>query len=198
MKNLLHVVRKRIRILIVVNLLTFSGVLAYTFLQPPLYRAVAEISFPIENHNRKSGVKTLNTCSDILKSHKITTGVLQQLEANEKQYPRFLAPYQNSYKMGENSTEVLHDLLHQNRKILPNRHDHTIQVAYQHPDREIAANIANLYHRSYQNYIIQLGANHHGLTSYDQTQHQTELERIPQQRSEYLISNASLFLNVNQ
>lgn len=145
------ILRERIWYIIVVFLVVFSSALVYTLSQTKIYQAVASVhilrSGPTVLDRVKDvvdedirGAEDLNTVVEILSSGTIIQKVAERITGDDMR--KFMAPYEK----GRGSDPVTPiEVLGENRKIVPKRLSLVINVAYQHPDRFIAARVANLF-----------------------------------------------------
>lgn len=149
-QDYLLIVRERIWYIIVVFLVVFSSALVYTLSQTKIYQATAtvqifrrdptimQVQAVVDNEIRSA--EDLNTQVKILESAAIIQKVSDRLTGDDLR--QFLAPYEK-----ENSAEPINafKVLAENRKVVPQRLTLIIQVQYQHPDKFLAAKVANLF-----------------------------------------------------
>jgi succinoglycan biosynthesis transport protein ExoP len=149
-KDYLLILRERIWFIVVAFLVVFSSAILYTLSQTKLYDSMASVQIfrrdptimqvqaVMDNEIRSA--EDLNTQVKILESAAIILKVSERLSGDELR--RFMAPYEK-----ENTTDspLPIKVLSENRKIIPQRLSLLIQVQYRHPDRLIAAKIANLF-----------------------------------------------------
>jgi polysaccharide biosynthesis transport protein len=145
------ILRERIWYIIVVFLVVFSSALVYTFSQTKIYQSVASVQIfrqdPTVMKNVESvvdntvrGTEDLNTVVEVLKSGSIIQKVAERITGEDMR--QFMAPYEK----GQGSDPVTPlEVLGENRKIVPQRLSLLINIVYQHPDRQIAAKVANLF-----------------------------------------------------
>ena len=128
----------------------FFGTLLFTRSQTKIYQAVASlvlermerpaVSASSPNLDQPHAVEDINTTAKILESSKITQQVGDQLVGDDLQ--QFMAPYET----GDGNSPILpEEILIENRRIVPVRESRVILVQYRHPDRQIAAKVANLF-----------------------------------------------------
>ncbi len=145
------ILRERIWYIIVVFLVVFSSSLVYTFSQTKIYSASASVqifrSDPTVITNVKAvvdsdirGAEDLNTIIEVLRSGSIIQKVAQRITGDDLR--QFMAPYQTG-KGGDPITPL--DILGANRNIVPQRLSLIINIQYRHPDRFIAAKVANMF-----------------------------------------------------
>lgn len=146
------ILRERIWYIIVVFLVVFSSALVYTFSQTKIYLASASVqifrSDPTVMTNVKSVVdndvrstEDFNTIIAVLRSASIIQKVAQRITGDDLR--QFMAPYQTG-KGGDPVTPL--DILGLNRNIVQNQRNSLIlNIEYRHPDRVIAAKVANMF-----------------------------------------------------
>jgi len=145
------ILRERIWYIIVVFLVVFSSALVYTFSQTKIYQSSASVqifrSDPTVMTNIKAvvdndvrGAEDLNTIIGVLQSASIIQKVAQRITGDDLR--QFMAPYQTGAG-GDPVTPL--DVLGQNRIISPQRQSLIINIGYRHPDRLIAAKVANMF-----------------------------------------------------
>ena len=153
LKDYLMVARERIWYIVTTLLVVFASTLVYTFTATPIFKATAMIEVFRRNpmvmqvqevmDSEVRSIEDLNTQVNILKSGSIIDRVADRLTGEEKQ--RFLAPY---VRQGSPAPRIT-GILALNREIAPERSSYIIDINYFHPDREIAAKVANLFADEY-------------------------------------------------
>jgi uncharacterized protein involved in exopolysaccharide biosynthesis len=145
------ILRERMWYIIVVFLVVFSSALVYTFSQTKIYQSSASVqifrSDPTVMKNVEAvvdntvrGTEDLNTVVEVLSSGAIIQKVAERITGEDMR--QFMAPYEK----GKGSDPVTPlEVLGENRKIVPKRLSLLINVVYRHPDRQIAAKVANLF-----------------------------------------------------
>jgi succinoglycan biosynthesis transport protein ExoP len=145
------ILRERMWYIIVVFLVVFSSALVYTFSQTKIYQSSASVqifrSDPTVMKNVEAvvdntvrGTEDLNTVVEVLSSGAIIQKVAERITGEDMR--QFMAPYEK----GKGSDPVTPlEVLGDNRKIVPKRLSLLINVVYRHPDRQIAAKVANLF-----------------------------------------------------
>jgi succinoglycan biosynthesis transport protein ExoP len=145
------ILRERVWYIVVVFLLVLSSVAVYTFTRTRLYQSsasvqvfrrdpvVMQVQGVVDNEIRSA--EDLNTQVKVLESLSIVQAVADRLTGDDLR--QFLAPYQGTGSSDEPLTPAGIILL--NRKIVPIRLSLIIQVQYTHPDRFMAAKVANLF-----------------------------------------------------
>lgn len=153
------ILRERIWYIIVVFLVVFSSALVYTFSQTKIYQAVASVhilrsgpqvmSSNVEEvvDNTVRGTEDLNTVVELLKSSSIMQKVAERITGEDMRL--FMAPYEKG--RGSDPVTPL-EVLGENRKIVPQRLSLLVNVVYRHPDRQIAAKVANLFVEEFIDY----------------------------------------------
>ncbi len=150
-RDYLLILRERIWYIIVVFLIVFSSALVYTFSQTKIYQSVASVQIfrsdptVLKNveqvvDNTVRGTEDLNTVVEVLSSGSIIQKVAERITGQDM--IQFMAPYEK--RRGSDPVTPL-EVLGQNRKIAPKRLSLVINVVYRHPDRQIAARVANLF-----------------------------------------------------
>jgi capsular exopolysaccharide synthesis family protein len=145
------ILRERIWYILVVFLVIFSLSMVYTFSQTKMYQSNASVqifrSDPTVMKNVESVVRNdvsntedLNTVVEVLKSNAIIQKVAERITGDDLR--QFMAPYEAS-KGSVPLTPI--DVLGLNRKIVPQRLSLLINIQYTHPDRLIAAKVANMF-----------------------------------------------------
>lgn len=144
------VLRERIWYIIVVFLVVFSSALFYTLSQTKIYESTATVQIFRRDPavlqvqsvmpNEVNSAEDLNTQVKLLESQSIIGAVAERLTGDDLR--RFMAPYQKGH---ENDPVTPHNILALNRKIVPQRLSLMVAVQFRHPDRHIAARVANLF-----------------------------------------------------
>ncbi|MBI2512473.1 MAG: polysaccharide biosynthesis tyrosine autokinase [Opitutae bacterium] len=144
------ILRERVWYIVVVFLLVLSSVGVYTFTRTRLYLSnasvqvfrrdpvVMQVQGVVDNEIRSA--EDLNTQVKVLESLAIVQAVADRLTGDDLR--QFLAPYQ---KDGSDEPITPAGIILTNRKIVPVRLSLIIQVQYTHPDRFVAAKVANLF-----------------------------------------------------
>jgi succinoglycan biosynthesis transport protein ExoP len=145
------ILRERMWYILVVFLVVFSSALVYTFSQTKIYQSSASLqiyrSDPTVMKNVEAvvdntvrGAEDLNTVVEVLSSGAIIQKVAERITGEDMR--QFMAPYEK----GKGSDPVTPlEVLGENRKIIPKRLSLMINVVYRHPDRLMAAKVANLF-----------------------------------------------------
>jgi polysaccharide biosynthesis transport protein len=143
------ILRERVWYIIIVFLLIFSSAVVYTFTRTPLYLSTASVQVfrrdPVVMQvqgvmdNEIRSAEDLNTQVKVLESFSMIQAVADRLTGAD--LGQFLAPYQKDGGEPVSPARIIFE----NRKIVPVRLSLLIQVQYVHPDRFIAAKVANLF-----------------------------------------------------
>jgi capsular exopolysaccharide synthesis family protein len=144
------ILRERLWYILVVFLVIFSSVLVYTLSQTKIYQSrsliqilrrdptVLKVQSVTDNDVRS--LEDLNTIVQILESATIIQKVSDRLTGEK--LAQFMAPY---LKGGRGDPLTPAEVLFKNRRVLPRRMSLIIEVQYRHPDRILAADIANMF-----------------------------------------------------
>lgn len=152
-QDYMMIVRERIWYIVIGFLLVFGAVAIYTFTRVPLYAAYATVEIfrrapTVLQTNQSldseiSSEEDLNTQVNVLESEAIIQGVAAQITGPLRD--SFLAPYRER----DGSALPVARILHLNRTIEPQRLSYIIAIQYRHPDRTVAATVANLFADEY-------------------------------------------------
>jgi succinoglycan biosynthesis transport protein ExoP len=152
-QDYLLILRERIWYIIVVFLVVFSSSLVYTLSLTKIYQSVAtvqvlrsdpkvmQVQQVVDNDIR--GAEDLNTQLKVLESQTIVQKVAERITGEDR--AAFLAPYERTSA----DTAFIAGTLAGNRKIQLQRLTLIITIAYTHPDRFVAAKVANLFADEY-------------------------------------------------
>jgi succinoglycan biosynthesis transport protein ExoP len=151
------ILRERIWYVVIVFLAVFVASLVYALSATKLYTAVASIEIlardPVVMKVQEvrdsdlRGPEDLNTQVKILESAAIIQKVAGRLAGDDAK--ALLAPYD---KGSADDPAVPEDVLGLNRRVLPVRMTRILQVAYTHPDPDVASKVANLFVEEFMNY----------------------------------------------
>lgn len=146
------ILRERIWYIVVVFLVVFSSALVYTLSRPKIYQATAtvqilrrdptimQVQAVVDNEIRSA--EDLNTQVKLLESAAIIEKVAERLNGDVLR--QFMAPYESEVDAtGEPVNPI--EVLALNRKVVPQRLTLILAVQYRHPDKVMAARIANLF-----------------------------------------------------
>ncbi len=152
LQDYLLILRERIWYIVVVFIVVFSSSLVYTLSLPKIYESSASVQIfrrdpnimrveaVVDNEIR--GAEDLNTQVKVLESATIIQSVAARLTGENLR--QFLAPYG-----GSTADANVANILARNRKIIPQRTTLIILLVYDHPDRMVAATVANLFVDAY-------------------------------------------------
>ncbi|HYC69698.1 MAG TPA: polysaccharide biosynthesis tyrosine autokinase [Opitutaceae bacterium] len=145
------ILRERVWYIVLVFILVFLASALFTFTRVPQYMSSASIQVlrrdPVVlqvqgvNENEIRSAEDLNTQVKLLESISIIQRVAERLTGEDR--AAFLAPYLS----GTNHPEEVQiaEIIYKNRKVVPIRLSLVIQVQYVHPDKAVAAKVANLF-----------------------------------------------------
>jgi succinoglycan biosynthesis transport protein ExoP len=152
-QDYLLILRERIWYIVVVFLVVFSSSLVYTLSRTKIYQATARIQLlrgdpkimqvqqVVENDIRSA--EDLNTQLKVLESGTIIQRVAEQIKGDELR--AFLAPYERTSA----DAGFVGGILQRNRKVALQRATLIVDIAFQHPDRFVAAKVANIFVEEY-------------------------------------------------
>lgn len=136
----------------------------YTFNKTEVYTAYAKIRMLRDDPSALGpgiydagtdqirSAEDLNTYIGIFESGKIINEVNSRIVGDLKK--RFMAPFTDTIRIGGPLTPL--EVLMRDRKIIPTRTSLIINIAYTHPDPDIAAQIANLFAQTFIAYNYDL------------------------------------------
>ena len=161
MQDYLLILRERAWYIVLVFTLIFSAATIFTFTRTPLFQSVASVQVFRRDQvvmqvqsvgdNEIRSAEDLNTQVKVLESFAIIQRVADRLTGEDLK--TFLAPYRkDSAEVPVSPAEVIF----KNRKIVPVRLSLVLQVQYSHPDKFIAAKVANLFIDEYIAYNSRL------------------------------------------
>ncbi len=153
LQDYLLILRERMWYVIAAFIVVFASTLIYTFAETPIFQSTATVEIFRRNpmvmqvqqvmDSEIRSAEDLNTQVNILKSDTIVQRVANRLSGDDRQ--RFLAPYVRSGRPVPEPAGILA----RNREIVPQRLSLIIDIQYRHPDREIAAKVANFFADEY-------------------------------------------------
>lgn len=156
-RDYLLVLRERIWYVVVVFLVVVTATGVYTFSRTKQYTAAATVQImrrearvmQVEEvrDTELRGPEDLNTQVKLLESMTIIEKVAERLVGAEAK--AFMAPYDKGGS-GDPITPV--EVLAKNRKVVPVRQTLVIAITYTHPDRNVAAKVANLFVDEFMTY----------------------------------------------
>jgi Mrp family chromosome partitioning ATPase len=152
-QDYLLILRERIWYVVVVFLVVFSSAVIYTLSQPKIYRSSTTVQLFRSGPNLVPGVKImeddirgiedLNTQIKVLESTRVIKRVADRIASDDLK--SFLAPYEKTTA----DLAFVSDILALNRKIVQSRLSLVVSVTYDHPDRLVAAKVANYFAEEY-------------------------------------------------
>jgi len=155
-QDYLLILRERIWYVVVVFLVVFSSALVYTLGSVKIYRSSATVQLFRSGpkiidmkeimENDIKGTEDINTQIKILESGNIIRRVAARLTGDELK--AFLAPYEKATA----DTTYVTEMLFKNRKVIQTRLSLIVNVSYDHPDRFVAAKVANYFADEYLAY----------------------------------------------
>ncbi len=160
LKDYLLIFRERIWYFIPTFFIILAAAIIYTFNATPIYRASATVeilrddprvlgTMDIEANEIRSA-EDFNTQVMIMQSLQIVNSVDRRLQGEDRQ--RFLAPYEDGSDSGRAPNVA--GILYRNRTIEPARLSLIVAVRYEHPDKNMAAMVANLFAEEFINYNL--------------------------------------------
>ncbi len=156
-QDYLLILRERIWYIVVVFLVVFSSSLVFTLSDTRIYQSVATVQIfrrdptimqvqqMMDNDIRSA--EDLNTQIKIIESNTLVKRVADRIKGDDMR--AFLAPYE---KATTDAAFVI-ELIGKNRKVISPRLNLVVGIAYQHPDRFVAAKVANLFVDEYLNHV---------------------------------------------
>jgi len=149
------ILRERVWYVLAAFLVLFAATVIFTYSRTPLFESTATVQIFRRNptvmqvqqvmDSEVRSAEDVNTQVNILKSTSIIQEVADQLKGDDLE--RFLAPYRKD--MSGKHPPTLTRILELNREIIPERLSLIINIQYRHPDKEIAAKVANLFADGY-------------------------------------------------
>lgn len=157
-KDYLLILRERIWWLVITTVFVFLGTAVYTLNAPKVYRAFATIEllreknrvFQVEDvvQQRIQSSEDLNTQLNIMESVRIVDAVKNSLQGRDREL--FLAPYEDGIESAiRGEVRSVESILYHNRSVQPVRNSLMVRLVFEHPNPEVAANVANLFAREY-------------------------------------------------
>jgi capsular exopolysaccharide synthesis family protein len=155
------ILRERIWYILVVFLVVVASAVVYTASETRIYQSSATVQIfrrdptimqvqqMMDNDIRSA--EDLNTQIKVIESATIINNVAKRITGDDLR--DFLAPYAKA-----DSTFVT-DIIARNRKVIPQRLTLVVNIAYQHPNRFVAAKVANLFVDEYLNHNERLRSN---------------------------------------
>lgn len=148
----LHILYEKKMFIFVTFAIILAGIMLYTFKVEPLYESVSSIQIlrdvdrPVQDGtNMRSqliqNTEDFQTQIKLLESDEVVNYVKKQLKPEE--ISRLMAPYKDMISFGMKISEEA--ILKRNRSIVPGKMSLVVYISFMHPDKEIAARVANLY-----------------------------------------------------
>ncbi len=148
-QDYLLILRERVWYIVVVFLVVFSSALVYTLSQTKIYQSAARVQIlrsdpmvmqvqQVVNNDIRSS-EDLNTQMKVLESATMVMRVTERITGDDLR--AFVAPY----GLTTADTGYVAGRLMAGRRILPQRATLIVDMAFQHPDRFVAAKVANLF-----------------------------------------------------
>jgi capsular exopolysaccharide synthesis family protein len=160
LQDYLLILRERIWYIVVVFLVIVSSALVYTLSETKIYQSTAtlqifrrppqvmQVQQVVENNILSQ--EDFNTEVKVIESATIIDRVVKRIAGEDLR--AFLAPYEKSSAEGA----FVADIVARNRRVIPQRLTLVVAVSYQHPNRMVAAKVANLFAEEYINNIQRL------------------------------------------
>lgn len=155
-KDYLVVLRERVWYILIGFLLVFSLAIVVTINQTEIYRATATVevlrktakpvqgSGPMGNEHEIHSTEDFNTQVQVIQSVRMAERVADRITGDER--VRFMKPYEKG-GAGDPLTPI--EVLLKYRQVAPLRMSLVVAVHYSHPDKELAARIANYFAEEY-------------------------------------------------
>ena len=157
-KDYLLILWERIWYIIIIFLVVFSSTLIYTFQATKQYTSFAQLEIlrddpnPLQvrdsERNEVLNTEDLNTQIQILSNPTILTQVRNRLTKEQRQI--LMEPYEDTISLTGALTDE--EVLQRNRSIQPQRMSLIVNIAFTHPDKQLAAQIANLFAEEFISY----------------------------------------------
>ncbi|MEO6245389.1 MAG: polysaccharide biosynthesis tyrosine autokinase [Opitutaceae bacterium] len=157
------ILRERIWYILTVFLVIVASAVVYTASEQRIYQSSATLQIFRSDPNimqvqqmMDTGIRStedLNTQIKVIESVTIIERVAKRIIGDDLR--DFLAPYA---KASSDSTFVA-EIVARNRKVIPQRLTLVVGIAYQHPNRFVAAKVANLFADEYLNHNERLRSN---------------------------------------
>ena len=154
LQDYLLILRERIWYIVAAFLVVFAGAAIFTYTRIPVYESISTVEIFRRNptvmqvqqvmDSEVRSAEDLNTQVNILKSTAIMQRVADKLTGDDLK--RFMAPYE---KKDAAKTPTVLRVLELNREIVPQRLSLIVGIQYRHPDKEMAAKVANLFADEY-------------------------------------------------
>ncbi|MEO0795309.1 MAG: polysaccharide biosynthesis tyrosine autokinase [Verrucomicrobiota bacterium] len=161
-KDYLAIIRERIWYLVVTFFIIFTATLLYTVNVTPEFRSIATVQVLKDDanvlgtqdvlDNAIRGLEDFNTQIRVLESNTLVSRVAERIKDEERR--RFMAPYKDQFSLSGPMT--LEEVLGRNKSVDPLRNTWVVAIGYMHPDKDLAAIVANYFADEYINYNVRL------------------------------------------
>lgn len=161
-KDYLLILRERIWYFVVTFFIIFTGTLLYTFNTTEVYRSGASVQVLRDDadilgtgdieYDRVQNSEDFNTQVKILESNQIINAVAERIKDEDR--ARFMAPFEDAIRL--RGPLSIQEVLQKNRSIVPVRLSLMVSIQFEHPQADVAAEIANLFAEEYVNYNVRL------------------------------------------
>jgi capsular exopolysaccharide synthesis family protein len=151
LRDYLLILRERIWYLIVTFFVIFTACVLYALNKTPVYTSAATVQVlrekqevlpgPVDTENRVASTEDFNTRVRLMESMTIANAVADRLRDQDRK--NFMAPYENAFSLGPPLT--IQQRLLEGRSVEPMRQSLMIAVSFTHPNKEIAAEVANYF-----------------------------------------------------
>jgi polysaccharide biosynthesis transport protein len=155
-QDYLLILRERIWYIVAAFIVVLAATLVYTYRLTPLYESTATVQIFRRNplvmqvqqvmDSEIRSAEDLNTQINILNSANMAERVAARLTGEDLK--KFVAPFQQP----DAAPPAAAGIIRGNRTIVAQRLSLFVTITFRHPDREVAATIANLYADEYLNY----------------------------------------------
>lgn len=156
-KDYLLMLRERVWWLVTTVFVIFLGVALYTFNAPEVYRAGTSVQilrssddvtqFQDVASNDIRGTEDLQTQIKILESVQIVRRVDQRIQGDLR--ARILRPFERGLELQLRGEKSVPQIIMEGREIRPERMSLVVRIFFEHPDKEVAAEVANLLAEEY-------------------------------------------------
>lgn len=153
LKDYFLMLRERIWWLIISVIVVFIAMAVFTFSSPRQYRAMAAIELlrsPDEVLPFKDVVdldmrssEDYNTQVKVLQSSEIINRVADRIKGPTKQ--RLIQPYEDELESTLSGAPEVPSILARNRSVVPERSSRIVNVAFTHPNPQVAQEVSNLF-----------------------------------------------------
>ena len=152
LRDYLLILRERVWYVIVTFFVIFTAAVLYALNKTPEYESTAtlqvlrgfsptDIPGTTNSNDVVTNLEDFNTRVQLMESAGVASAVAERLKPDERQ--RFMAPFEGGINLGPVPT--VDQRLMQRRVVTPVRMSLMIMVTFMHPDKEVAAQIANYF-----------------------------------------------------